>query len=389
VRLTQLGRSLTSRWLTLLIVALLAAGASDAASAVRVDDVIARGTVGGQLVESEPNNSVETADALGVLEKARYFIIGGIVFGQGGSSLDCNSLSTTFPPGTVATFDADFFTFDLPTARSVVLKHQVLDGEVLNVYDSGGRLLRALTAGASESVLDLAAGRFVIQIVPTGERRTTYCYVVELVVGGLPAVAELTFDPPAGGGLDPPAQLAAEVIGFGQAAAGAAREPSGDGTTAAQGVAGYRIYQASTPNVPTTPSNLLATLPPNQTTTTATVPEGGSYFVVTADYGEGGESGSSNEVGVGQPGADVLTVKAKGGKLKATGTGFTDRVAVFADGIPFVAAAKVKKSNTVVRQTGTLVTGMTIPAFFTSGKTVEVAFVNDDGGITRHDFTAP
>src|SRR5262249_28299321 len=102
-----------------------------------------------------------------------------------------------------------------------------------------------------------------------------------------------------------------------------------------------------------------------------------------------GESDPSNEAGAGQAGANVTSITVKGSKLKAKGTGFTDSVLVFADGIPFAAPAKVKKNNTLVKQGGSLIDGTSIGEYFTSGKVVEIVFVNHAGTLTRSPYTKP
>ncbi len=83
---------------------------------------------------------------------------------------------------------------------------------------------------------------------------------------------------------------------------------------------------------------------------------GGSFLRVTACYATG-ESGASNEAEepARVPGPRFTQPPAVGANgITANGSGFTDQVDVFVDGIPSVRAAKVKAGNAKVKQKGDL-----------------------------------
>ena len=167
------------------------------------------------------------------------------------------------------------------------------------------------------------------------------------------------------------------ALTFGPKAAGARTDPP----------TGYNVYRSGQPGVQPVPENLFTSVPATQTTAPAASQLGGSFFVVTAVY-EGGESGPSNEVTGGIPAATLRTVKVSSTKIKATGTDFSAHVQVFVDGIPFAAPAKVK-NGAKVTQKGALITGQSLDQYITSGKTVSIAFRNDNGGIAAYSYTKP
>ena len=85
--------------------------------------------------------------------------------------------------------------------------------------------------------------------------------------------------------------------------------------------------------------------------------------------------------------AELEQVSVKSSKIVAAGTGFSDEVQVFVDGIPFVKAAKVKKEATKVIQKGNLITGQTIGQYVASrGGVVVVSFRNSNGGIATYRY---
>jgi hypothetical protein len=143
---------------------------------------------------------------------------------------------------------------------------------------------------------------------------------------------------------------------------------------------GFNVYRSNSPNVQTTTENLFATTGPETTTTAAGVAPGGSFFVVTS-IGDGGESGPSNEVAALPP--TVSSFKVKAAKIVVKGSGFTDRVQVFVDGIPFVDAARVKSGKKVV-QKGSLLTGQSIGAYLAAHNgRARIAVRNADGTLTN------
>jgi hypothetical protein len=183
----------------------------------------------------------------------------------------------------------------------------------------------------------------------------------------------LDWDEPQGAG-NPPRNLTATR-----------EEPSarGDGATARGGVTGYNVYRSSSPNVQPTPANFFASVPATQTTLPGA--PGGSFFVVTATTGSD-ESSASNTAAAGAgPGATLGTVKVKSTKITAKGSGFTSRVDVFVDGIPFAAPAKAK--STKVAQKGALLTGQTIGAYLAAhGGRAVISFRNSDGGVATFAY---
>ena len=95
-----------------------------------------------------------------------------------------------------------------------------------------------------------------------------------------------------------------------------------------------------------------------------------------------GESGETNAASGGIPEPDIESFQIKGGKVVINGTGFTDSVTVFIDGIPFNKAAKVKKENTRVQQKGRLLTGQSVTEYLNQqGGVVLVSVLNSDTGI--------
>jgi uncharacterized repeat protein (TIGR01451 family) len=148
----------------------------------------------------------------------------------------------------------------------------------------------------------------------------------------------------------------------------------------------YNVYVSSSPNVATTPENLWTTVPANQTTTTAPVAPGGSFFTVTATYPDG-ESTTSSEDGTGdQTGATLTSVKVKSTKITGKGAGFTDVVEMYLDGIPFADPATVKGGNSKSIQKGSLAIGMTVEQYTAAGGTYLIIFRNSDGGVSTWEY---
>lgn len=147
---------------------------------------------------------------------------------------------------------------------------------------------------------------------------------------------------------------------------------------------GYNIYRSNQPGAGPLPANFFTQVPAGTTTVTVPTSPGGSFFVVTSQYDEG-ESGPTNEASGNVPAAELTQVTVKNSKIVATGTGFSDEVQVFIDGIPFVKAAKVKRDSTRVVQKGTLLTGQSIGSYIASkGGVAIVSFRNSNGGIATH-----
>jgi hypothetical protein len=144
--------------------------------------------------------------------------------------------------------------------------------------------------------------------------------------------------------------------------------------------------------VQTIPANLWVALPPT-TNTSVPVAPGGTFYAVTTLWNCGGnivESGltgsdGSNQTGVPAP-PTVMSVRV-GGKVRATGAGFTDSVAVFLEGVAFTKAASVRNDNTLLIQKGTLVDGRSVSDVLLQGKTVLMSFRNSNGGIGAFAYT--
>ncbi|HJZ81253.1 MAG TPA: hypothetical protein VKD91_12940 [Pyrinomonadaceae bacterium] len=68
-------------------------------------------------------------------------------------------------------------------------------------------------------------------------------------------------------------------------------------------------------------------------------------------------------------------------KLRATGTGFSDAVEVFLDGVAFSKPAGVRNGNTLIVQKGPLVDGRALSDVLVPGKTVLITVRDSDGSI--------
>ena len=260
--------------------------------------------------------------------------------------------------------------------------------------------------------------------IPSGGSVTIQLLVNVLAAPGVvlsdsASVASLTPDPAAGNNS---ATASTPILGGGivtlkwnqpaQAAPGSTPAPTnlmaGPGTGAADDtvseaavvrqadaaciLTGYNIYISSSQPVLTIPSNLWVALPPTNNSQ-APVGPAGSFYVVTSLWNCGGMivesgltgSGGSNQTGV-PAGPEVDNVKV-GGKIKATGNGFSDNVTVFIGGTGFSRAAAVKNGNTLVIQKGTLADGTSVGDVITPGTTVIISVQNSNGGIGSFSFT--
>jgi hypothetical protein len=191
-------------------------------------------------------------------------------------------------------------------------------------------------------------------------------------------VAELSWNEPAGDGA-PPTGLTAALAAPGTEIVAA--EQSEAAPAPGSAVTGYKVYRSNQPNVQRSPNNIFGMFPPNQTNARVPVGSGRTYFVVTACYGDQ-ESGPSNEADVELAGPTITTIKVKGARLTATGTGFAGPVAVYVDGSAFVAPPKLKKRKKVIAK-GTLANGQTLEQVMSAGAPVRIAFQNADGGMTQ------
>ena len=196
------------------------------------------------------------------------------------------------------------------------------------------------------------------------------------------ARATVSWDAPnvATGDRPPPRNLTVTTDG----AAAPADEKGGSSST----IVCYNVYAATTPDVEPSPKNFFTSVPPSQTSTQAPVAAGGSFFVVTACYGDG-ESDPSNEDGeVRATGPSLAApLKIKNGKLVANGSGFAAGALAFVDGIPFGVPSKIKRAGQRLVQRSPLLTGQQLEQYLTPGREALVTFRNANGGTTRVRFT--
>ena len=198
--------------------------------------------------------------------------------------------------------------------------------------------------------------------------------------------AVIEWDPPdlgSGETAPPPANVVVDP-----SASGAGKGAPSTSTARADGdpPVCYNIYVSNTPNVQTTPENLWSSVTPDQTTTTAPVAPGGSFFTVTATYPDAESTAPESDGAGDRPGASISSMKVTSSKITAKGSGFTDAVEVLLDGIPFVDPAKVKSGNAKAVQKGSLVIGQTVEQYMASGTTFLIVVRNSDGGTTGWEY---
>ncbi len=188
----------------------------------------------------------------------------------------------------------------------------------------------------------------------------------------------LTWDPPlvcSDDCLNPPLHLQTST-----ATSGLTRTAARPATTR-NTVIGYNIYRSNNPNVQATPSNFFTSVPPTTTSYVAPTAPGGSFFTITAMY-PNGESSETNAASGGIPEPDVTGLKIRGNKISVLGSGFSDTVQVFIDGIPFKKDSKVKLEKGRVVQKGKLLTGQSVQQYVSQqGGVILVSVLNEDTGI--------
>jgi hypothetical protein len=214
--------------------------------------------------------------------------------------------------------------------------------------------------------------------------------MTEILGGG---VVELSWDQAPSTAADPtppPTNLKAAP-----AASASSTESVQHGVTPASdtcALSGYNVYLSTSMPVQTIPANLWLALPPT-TSTAAPVAPGGTFYVVTTLWNCGGNivesglsgSGGSNQTSVPTP-PSISSVRV-GGKLRATGAGFSDAVQVFIDGVAFSKPAGVRNDNTMIVQKGPLVDGHVLSDLLAPGKAILISFRNSDGGIGAFSYT--
>ncbi|HQR38691.1 MAG TPA: hypothetical protein PLF26_09850, partial [Blastocatellia bacterium] len=175
----------------------------------------------------------------------------------------------------------------------------------------------------------------------------------------------------------PPPGSASKVPRVAQLVAGVlpvARDPRNS-------LVGYNIYRSNSPNVTATPQNFFTSVPPSTTGIIAPTATTGSFFTVTAMY-PNGESSDTNAASGGIPEPDIMAFDIRTAKVIVGGTGFSDTVQVFVDGIPFKKGARVKPGNVRIVQKGKLLTGQTVQQYLAQqGGVVLVSVLNADTGI--------
>lgn len=147
------------------------------------------------------------------------------------------------------------------------------------------------------------------------------------------------------------------------------------------------VYKSDGQPVEIKPDNLWRSVPPDQLQTTMAAAPAGSFFLITNVWqceARVVESGGSNEAGV--PAGPTISKLKVGGKIKASGSGFTDPPQVFLDGVGFNKPA-VFSDSTLVIQKGTLTDGRSILDVLTPGRTVVISVRNSNGGISSMAFT--
>ena len=92
-------------------------------------------------------------------------------------------------------------------------------------------------------------------------------------------------------------------------------------------------------------------------------------------------------MGTGVPTPPGISSVRVGGKLRATGSGFSDAVDVFIDGVAFQKPAGVRSDNTLIIQKGPLVDGHALSDLLAPGKTILISFRNSDVGIGAFSYT--
>jgi uncharacterized repeat protein (TIGR01451 family) len=212
------------------------------------------------------------------------------------------------------------------------------------------------------------------------------------ILGG--GIVELSWDQAPSTAADP--TPAPTNVRFGPAASAAASELSREGGLApadgACSLMGYNVYKSASTPVETIPVNLWLALPPTMSTPFPVAP-GGEFVAVTNLWNCGGNiiespttgSGGSNQTGIPSP-PTVMSVRV-GGKLRATGIGFSDAVEVLLGGVSFVKPSSLRNDNTLLIQKGTLVDGKSLSDVLLPGKTVLISFRNSDGGIGVFNYT--
>jgi|GEM_PF-4634235 len=168
---------------------------------------------------------------------------------------------------------------------------------------------------------------------------------------------------------------------------------SGFSPSATCTLVGYNIYVigptgSSSPVIQLDPSKLFKTVPSGTLGTNVPVaPSGSSYQVTAVWHCSAGnrESDPSNSQSV--PGGATINTVDISSQLNITGSGFTDSVDVFIDGVGFKKSARLKNSSRVL-QKGALLDGRSIDQILAPGKSVLLTVRNSNGGIASFQLNA-
>jgi uncharacterized repeat protein (TIGR01451 family) len=151
---------------------------------------------------------------------------------------------------------------------------------------------------------------------------------------------------------------------------------------------GYNIFISSGQTVQPIPSNLWKTVSAGMLTSNVPVaPSGSSYLVTAVWHCSAGnkDSGPSNPQSV--PGGGNIDTVDISSQLNIRGSGFTDNVEVFIDGVGFRKNARLKNGKQVV-QKGALLDGRSIDQILAPGKSVLLTVRNTNGGVASFQLNA-
>jgi uncharacterized repeat protein (TIGR01451 family) len=288
------------------------------------------------------------------------------------ASMSAPGSSTTPPVGGAGAISSSIDSIPANGSASVTLE--------LNVIGAPGSSLPA-NASVSSLTADPVQGN-------------NSANVTTQILGG--SVVELSWDQAPSTAASPnpaPANLRVSPASSPKPKASALGAPSSGSDTCT--LTGYNIYLSNSTSPPeTVPANLWLALSPAGSALVPVAPDGASY-VVTALWSCGGTitesgltgSGGSNQTSL--PAPPSITGVSIADKLRATGSGFSDAVDVFLDGVGFLKPAGVRNENTLIIQKGPLTDGRAPSDVLVQGKTVIVSFRNSNGGIGALSYTQP
>jgi uncharacterized repeat protein (TIGR01451 family) len=150
----------------------------------------------------------------------------------------------------------------------------------------------------------------------------------------------------------------------------------------------YNIFISNGPTVQPTPSNLWKNVPAGTLTTGVPVaPSGSSYLVTSVWHCGAGNKNSDPSNPQSVPGGATIDTVDISSQLNIRGSGFTDTVEVFIDGVGFRKNARLKNGKQVI-QKGGLLDGRSIDQILAPGKSVLLTVRNSNGGIASFQLNA-